>query len=101
MKEHEGLPPLSFGETLSQIDVPHELRSKLIELKEKKQTSTLGEGGRIAAIDEWIASSFERAELFCRGLWKQLQESGAGSDLPAWEEFDALFYHTVTDGSKE
>jgi len=96
MKAHEGLPPLSFGETLSQIEVPEEILAEITKLKEKKQTSTLGEGERIAIIDGWIKDSFDEAAVFCKELWQLQRDAGVGSDLPPWEEFDSLFYQTVT-----
>src|SRR5690349_19885169 len=100
MMTHEGLPPISFGEALAQIEMPEETRQRIQELKEAKQRGLLGEGERISILDVWIASSFETAGAFCRDMWQAQMKAGLGADLPPWTEFDKLFFHTVT-GTKE
>jgi predicted nucleotidyltransferase len=66
LKEKDTLVPMSFTETLRQTTVPAAARKAIDRLlAQKKQTSELGRGPRIPAIDKFIDSCFEIAREYC------------------------------------
>ena len=66
LKEKDTLVPMSFVETLKQTKVPSAAR-KAIDclLAQKKQTSEMGRGPRIPAIDKFIDTCLKIADKYC------------------------------------
>ncbi|KAL6065378.1 Nucleotidyltransferase [Balamuthia mandrillaris] len=89
----KAMPPIAFDEVLANLEasIPQEVYQQIIVLAEKKRASAIGEGPRIPILDTWIDETFQEAIQFCDNA-----PTKSKHDLPAYDEFDELFYTTAT-----
>jgi predicted nucleotidyltransferase len=81
------LAPLQLGELLASVEMPDAVKREAGALLERKFAGTLGQGERIAAMDEWMHAHFDALENYNRSL--------PYAALPDLIEFNQLLRETL------
>jgi predicted nucleotidyltransferase len=66
LQEKDSIPPMSFVETVNNLDLPQQVSDSITSLLAKKKvTSELGNGPKIPILEEFIKARLEKAEAYC------------------------------------